>query len=342
MPDRKKYFIQEHLHREVFHGGICNIDAEKIFLKQGYQAIEFPGTFDFSLKAKWQRVIYLIKMLLTVAAGDIVVFQFPLYARIHMLLTKLLRVKGVHVICFIIDIDGLRIQDNAMLAKEKKALRRFTLFISLNPRLTQWLRSLVPNAIIEEIQFHDYLTTPVSTPRKKTTQIAFAGNLQKSPFIQHLDQLTASCPTTTFLLYGPDYPPQLSFPNNAVHKGIFPPYDIVRHLEGSFGLVWDGPDITSCTGPFGAYLAYNSPHKLSLYIMAGTPLIVPEMSASAGLVTKYRIGITIKQLADIETAINNISDAAYQTMVENTRALAARISEGKCLGEALESIGKRL
>jgi hypothetical protein len=340
MPGPKKYFIQEHLHREVFHGGICNIDAEKIFLLQGYRAIAFPGTFNFSIKAKLQRLIYLFNMLFLVKAGDMVVFQFPLYAGMHILLLKLLRIRGAYIVCFISDIEGLRIKDDTILAKEKKALRRFSLFISHNPRMTLWLLSLAPNAAIAEIQFFDYLTTPVNRPRKKGYKIAFAGNLLKSPFIQHLEALKGPCANTTFLVYGPGHAQPFSFPSNAVHKGVFPPYDIVQQLEGSFGLVWDGPDITNCTGVFGDYLAYNSPHKLSLYIMAALPLIVPEMSASAELVRQYNIGVTIKHLADIETVINGITEAEYESMVNNTRALAARISEGKFLAEALNRLGK--
>jgi hypothetical protein len=342
MPGPKKYFIQEHLHREAFHGGIGNIDAEKVLISLDYKAIEFPGYFDFSIKAKWQRFIHLFKTFVSVTAGDMVVFQFPLYARIHILLVRLLRIKGAHIVCLIADIEGLRINDAAMLAKDKKALRRFSLFISHNARMSQWLRSQVPNANIAEIGFFDFLTAPVNRHRKKEPQIVFAGNLKKSPFTQHLEQLAAFCPNITFLIYGPDYPVQFSFPKNAVYKGIFPPYDLVHHLEGSFGLVWDGPDIESCTGIFGDYLAYNSPHKLSLYIMAGLPLIVPKMSASAGLVEQYGIGCTIDRLADIESVINTISDAAYETMVNNTRSLAADISRGKCLQQALHQLEKTI
>jgi hypothetical protein len=86
MPAAKKYFIKEHLHREVFHGGIGNVDAEKIFIAKGYQAIEFPGTFDFSIKSKLKRLLYLIPLFFRISSGDLVVFQFPLYAKIHELL----------------------------------------------------------------------------------------------------------------------------------------------------------------------------------------------------------------------------------------------------------------
>lgn len=338
----KKYFIQEHLHREVFHGGIFNIDAEKIFLSEGYKAIEFPGTFDFSLMAKWQRCLYLIKMLFTVAAGDLVIFQFPLYAKIHILLLQLLRLKGAKIICFILDIEGLREGSASILEKEKKALRRFSTFIVHNERMLHWIQSLVPKAIIAQLQFFDYLTIPVRPSQRKNTHIVFAGNLQKSRFIQDLEKLSGPCPELTFSIYGPGYPAQSTFPKNVNYKGVFAPYEVVNHLQGSFGLVWDGTSIESCTGNYGDYLAYNSPHKLSLYIMAGIPLIVPKMSASAQLIEQYGIGCTIGQLSDIGEVIRNISDSAYQKMVDNTRPLAVQLSHGHFLKRALIELEQRV
>lgn len=338
MSAAKKYFIQEHLHREVFHGGIFNIDAEKIFLSAGYKAIEFPGTFDFSLMAKWERVAYLIKMFFTVAAGDLVIFQFPLYAKIHILLLQLLRLKGAKVICLIIDIEGLREGNASVLEKEKKALRRFPAFIVHNERMYHWIQSLVPKVPIAQLQFFDFLTTPVSHFQKKDTRIVFAGNLHKSRFIQDLEKLSGPCPEITFSVYGPGCPAQNTFPANADYKGVFAPYELVDHLQGSFGLVWDGTSIESCTGSYGDYLAYNSPHKLSLYIMAGIPLIAPKMSASALLIEQYGIGCTIDRLSDIGDVIRNISDSAYQKMVDNTRLLAVQLSQGHFLKRALTEL----
>lgn len=82
----------------------------------------------------------------------------------------------------------------------------------------------------------------------------------------------------------------------------------------------------------------NSPHKLSLYILAGIPLVVPAMSASAILVKQYGIGCTINSLSDLEELISNISDQKYQVMVENTRKLASQLSRGQFLTRALDQL----
>jgi hypothetical protein len=334
MPAAKKYFIKEHLHREVFHGGIGNVDAEKIFIAKGYQAIEFPGTYDFSIKSKFKRLLYLIRLFFRFGPGDLVVFQFPLYAKIHELLITLLRIKGVSIICLILDIDGMRSGDSAILEKEVKAFRRFRFFIVHNERMQEWLHPLVPKAAIAQLQFFDFLATPVHKHRSKETRVIIAGDLSKMTFIQKLGQLTQ----LSFSVYGAGYPSINTIPVNTTFHGVFPPYDLVHLLQGSFGLVWYGPDIDSFAGNYGKYLTIITPHKLSLFIMAGIPVIVPATSASAILVKQYGIGCTIDRLSDIDKVVNDISDSDYQKMVDNTRPLAIQLSQGHFLKRALTEL----
>lgn len=58
------------------------------------------------------------------------------------------------------------------------------------------------------------------------------------------------------------------------YKGSFHPDVLPGILEGDFGLVWDGISAQSCIGNTGEYLKYNDPHKTSLYIASGIPVIV--------------------------------------------------------------------
>jgi hypothetical protein len=271
-------------------------------------------------------------------SNDLVIFLFPLYARTHKQLITLLRIKGTQIICCIQDIDGWRDGNNKFLEKEKKAFRRFRLFIVHNERMHQWVQTLVPHAAIAQIKFHDFLTTPTHQPRSNKPHIILAGDLQKASFIQKLGAL----PSLSFSVYGAGYSKNNTFPENTAYKGVFPPYELVHHLEGAFGLVWYGPDIENFTGNYGSYLTIITPHKLSLFIMAGIPVIVPVTSASAILVKQYGIGFTIDRLSDIEKVIKNMSEAEYQKMVENTRPLAVKLSQGYFLKEALHELEKKI
>src|ERR1700733_705978 len=92
-PDKPIYFIQEHLHREVFHGGISNVDIERIFTRRNYRAIQMPCRYNFSMLSKVRRLLYLLKIFFTLPAGSRVLFQFPLYARMDNKLISLLAKK---------------------------------------------------------------------------------------------------------------------------------------------------------------------------------------------------------------------------------------------------------
>jgi hypothetical protein len=200
--------------------------------------------------------------------------------------------------------------------------------------MQEWLQPLVPKATIAQLQFFDFLATPVHKHRSKETRIIVAGDLNKMTFIQKLGPLTQ----LSFSVYGAGYPVINTVPANATFHGVFPPYDLVHLLQGAFGLVWYGPEIDSFAGNYGSYLTIITPHKLSLFIMAGIPVIVPATSASAILVKQYGIGCTIDRLSDIEQVISNISDAAYQEMVDNTRPLAVQLSKGQFLKRALTEL----
>ncbi|MBC7826236.1 MAG: hypothetical protein H7122_00715, partial [Chitinophagaceae bacterium] len=126
---KKVYYISEHTDQEIFHGGIGPMDIEKILKRNDAIAIRFPYHFDFSIRAKVMRVVYLIKTFLRIEAGSVIVFQHPLYARMNKLLLQILRLrKTVVPICLIADIDGIKDGNEFLLQKEMNWFRQFNYF----------------------------------------------------------------------------------------------------------------------------------------------------------------------------------------------------------------------
>jgi hypothetical protein len=327
----KNYYINEHPYLgQVVHGHIGNIDTEKILADNGYQAIQFPYIFSYSLKAKLARFFYLVKTFFTIPVGARVVFQFPLHAHMHRLLINLLRWKNIQIVATITDIEGLRNLDDRLLQREKRALQKLKFIIVHNASMAAWMRQVAPHAHLTELEFFDFLAQPMPANRSKTGEVVFAGNLEKSPFVRDLVLLPVS-----FRIYGSGRQPAAP---NIIYEGVFGADTILGKLKGSFGLIWDGISIDRCAGEYGAYLAYNSPHKLSLYILAGLPIIAPATAASGQLVKKYGIGITINNLHEIKTAIDSVSEEAYRQMIRNMQPLAQRISSGQCLLHALSGM----
>jgi hypothetical protein len=333
---RHKYFIQEHLHKEVFHGGIGNVDAERILKDNGYKPIQFPHHFNFSIGAKIGRLQYLRKMVFSIPARSTVVFQFPLYARMHKMLLKLLLLrKNIRVICFVTDINGLKDGDEELLNEEIAELKKYRHFIVHNKAMKNWLEYHVPKNKSATIEFFDFLAQPATIERQLSKAVVFAGNLEKSGFLHQLHQWSSSCENITMYLYGNGFTPKTPLPANVVYKTTWPPYELPEKIEGSFGLVWDGDSVYRSGGPLGSYMQFISHHKLSLYILSGMPIITASWAASAELVNRYQIGFTIPSLLDIGRAIEAITPEEYAKMVANTKALAKRISRGQNLLDAL-------
>lgn len=335
----KCYFIEEHLHREVLHGGIGNVDAEKIFLQKKMISIRFPCHYEFSFQAKCRRLYYLLKVLVAIPPQSYVFFQFPAYAGMSRLLSRMLRLRySLRVVCIVMDIDGIKDGDERKLQAEIGELQRYRYFIVHNENMREWLLSKVKADRVTTLLFFDFLTAIPDVKRTKSFEIAFAGHLGKSGFLQQLNFLKEGSPKLVFNVYGKDPSPLLLQQQNVIYKGCAAPYLLPAIIEGAFGLVWDGDAIDGPGGALGNYMQYITPHKISLYIISGMPVIALSGSACGLLVTKYKIGIVVVSLFELEKALESVSDEQYRQMAENMKGLAAMISAGGMLGNAIDDL----
>jgi hypothetical protein len=332
---KKKYFIKQYSFVEYFHGGVGFADAEKILLTEGFVPILFPCHKGFSISAKVRRFFYLLRMLFVIPKGAVIVFLFPVYARMNRSLIKGLLRKGVRFICVVADIDSLRDGDRNELKKEIDFLRSFKYFIVHTENMRQWLNDNLPGKRSEVLIFFDFLTVPFTATAGLSFNIAFAGNLAKSGFLEKLYLLP---PPLHFHLYGTGQTEAMLAQKNISWHGVEQSYSLPEKIQGSFGLVWDGESIHENAGPLGDYIRLNSPHKFSLYVMAGLPVIAHHDAGIAGIIDKYEIGFSVNSLHEIHERISLLNKEQYQVMQKNCCELAKKISTGKYLKNALEKL----
>ena len=188
------------------------------------------------------------------------------------------------------------------------------------------------------LEIFDYLSDAVCRPREKTLQpsVAIAGTLHinKSGYIYKiLDNIHNK--NLVVNLYG-NYFDESQTNDRLVYKGSFPPEKLPSCIEGDFGLVWDGSEAYTCAGNTGEYLKYNNPHKTSLYLSSGLPVIVWTEAAIADFVVKNKVGITVSSLFDLEEAISQVAKEEYVIMCQNAKGIAEKLRNGYYFYKALD------
>lgn len=331
MKNKQAYYIRQYSFEDYRHGGVGYADAETILSQEGYRSLELPGRTARGLFFFIKRLFYIVQSALRVKAGEKVVFLFPVYARMNRWLIALLRMRKAKLICYIGDIDGLKDDDALVLKKEIGFFRQFRHFIVHNEAMSAWLKKQIGERDIRKIDFFDFLVTPAFRPRQPAPEVVFAGNLAIRRFYLQLGKVN----DVVFHVMGAGAEQSLlKIPGVQWHP-LMMPRDLPSRLPGSFGLLWDGDEVDGLKGPLGNYFRYITSHKLSLYILAGLPVIVAEEAATAALVKEYNIGVTVSGLVDLAGRINAITLEQYQMMRENMKPLAERISKGECLRSAL-------
>lgn len=288
-------------------------------------------------KIQWMLNLDNIKLILTIASmkRKNLIIQYPFYFNpiIRHYLNELN--KNNREILIVHDVDSLREISNNTLSEDIADMNKAEIVVLHNSKMITALQQKGLSVPSVNLELFDYLLEG-DLPKQNYQlgkALVFAGNLGKSDFLKdsRLSDLQVE-----FNLYGPNFDKNKICWKNVAYKGSFKPNEIPYELEGSFGLIWDGEVVDTCSGAFGQYMKYNNPHKLSLYIAAGLPVVVWEEAAIADFVRKYEIGITVKSLFDIEDKINSLSEAQYEKFKKNLRVFQRNVTNGYYTKRALD------
>ena len=86
----------------------------------------------------------------------------------------------------------------------------------------------------------------------------------------------------------------------------------------------------------------NNPHKLSLYIAAGLPVIVWQQAAIAEFVTTHKIGIVVESLKEISDKIQSLPESEYNEMTRAVNVLQKQVVSGSFTKRCLEVVEERV
>lgn len=339
--------------RESKHAGTkAPKDVSRIAEENGFCAIKLRAdSFSENIFGKLLRQCGYcrdwLRASVEIEKSSILLLQHPFYRRdfARNVVIKFLKyIKKVRIIAFVHDVEELRKSlYNSNLQREfKNMVRMSDVMIVHNEVMKAWfVHKGIPESKLVTLGIFDYLIDSCFSINKKTYGgvVSFAGCLDrtKSGFVYELESIE----NVSFDLYGPDFDRNSKI-RNAKFLGEFAPEALSEKIHSGFGLVWDGPSLMECEGNTGNYLRYNNPHKLSLYISLGLPVIVWSKSACASFVAENNIGIHVNSLLELSDKLKLVSEAQYNLMAERSFALGCRLRHGEftkaALARAVEKI----
>lgn len=224
------------------------------------------------------------------------------------------------------------------LKKEIKIFNRAKRIIFHNNKMVDLLKKYgLSHENYMTIDIFDYIINDkIFQSRNFSKEIIFAGNIAKANFLKEFRFLKKF--GFILNLYGPNYKKEELDFKNISYKGILDPEEIVHKMDGSFGLIWDGDSIKTCTGNYGEYLKYNNPFKFSMYIAAGIPVICWKNSAIANFIEINKIGFCIDKIEDINNLLNELNEEKYQNIRANVIKLGMKLRTGYNTENAIKEI----
>jgi hypothetical protein len=316
-------------------------DCTQLLIQQGYKDynLNFDGSRGFYIG---RIVLQLMKLVVQIEAGAIVAIQYPLLSgnRVFKYILAILRVKKVKFFCIVHDLDELRYGDpkGKNGGTEIQLLNCYDAIVVHNDVMKNWLFLNGVTVHMVSLNIFDYLSAVNLRQMERLTvselqTVVFAGNLSKSNFLYKLGNI----PGWHFNAYGSNYQADKAIGlNNVTWMGSFSPDEILERMNGAFGLIWDGELTDGLDDKFGNYLKYNNPHKLSLYLAAGLPVIAPKESAIASIIRTHNIGLLISSLSDLKEL--NISAAQHLTYQQNVREFTEKVKDGYYLTSSILAI----
>lgn len=308
-------------------GGKAKNDAYDVALEYGFLPSYNPSN---------KRLIRVLQQLLSMRKfrkADVLLVQYPaIETRLLNVLFRNINPNGISI-ALIHDLPSIQGMKDGEKEIEISQLKHFSHLIVHNKKMEDYIRNLGYEGNITSLELFDYL----HDKKQKTiddsfsNSISIAGNLKKGKYILDLGSVT----TCHFELYGIKGNMDFSGINNVEYKGMLSSDEIIYKLTGDYGLIWDGDSVDSCSGVYGQYLLINNPHKLSMCMAAGKPVITWENAAIADFVKRENIGICVKSLKDLNS-IDLIQN--YEIYKCNVMKIKNKVADGYYLRKALDTI----
>lgn len=313
-------------------GGVkAKSDTVHFLAQKGFKVIETPKS-----KVRKEIASIFAKQKLSRLDGNLLI-QYPSGNNMirKMWMKAAIRNPNLRVLVLVHDLEVLRFHnDENHIAERKneiKFLNQADGLIVLNSKMKELLITEGITIPMVSLKIWDYDNPqPFDKRFKYDKTICYAGNLIKSEFLSKVKT------QHKLHVFGPHN--DLSFTESIVYEGEYSPQELPKHLSYNFGLIWDGISTRTCTGSYGQYLRYNDPHKTSLYLSTGLPVIVWKDAAIANFINENKVGKVISDLEELDQLLDSISEKEFIQMKKNAIKIGKRMRTGIYINEAFSKL----
>lgn len=344
MKQKRLCYISRNYYNLTSAGNKAKTDNEDTLVEMGAINLGLPRTIRNSkILAFFLDLIGIFRACILLQKDDVLFLQYPV-KKYFSFLCHVAQLKGAHTVSLIHDLGSFR-RKKLTIQKEINRLSNSDYIIASNEKMKGWLKEHGLQKPVGALGLFDYRSA--SPCQEKATErgqikVVYAGalSMKKNSFLVKQSQTLSSwqllvCGNKEGL-QGLQDNPQITY------QGFVPSKEFIKHVDADFGLVWDGGSLDGCSGEYGQYLKWNSPHKVSFYLRAGLPLIIWKEAAVAPIIEKAGAGITIGSLEELDAILKALTLEDYQKIKAKTVIMAKRLNEGYFLHQALEEFYKHI
>ena len=261
-------------------------------------------------------------ILASVSMGDVVIFQTPTWNGLEFereFLSKL-KLLNVKIIVFVHDVIPLMFKANEFLMQDYINLYNMADSIIL-PSEAMKEKLLQKGLNVKKIIFQRMWDHPhdldLHEPIFKK-EIYFAGNLSRFP---ELKTWEGTIPLTVFTNEEP-------FPlsNQVYIAGWKTDEEMLLELsKGGFGLVWSTHQNEDQNLD---YYSMNLSYKLSTYLAAGIPVIIPSTLSNSAFIVEQGLGLVADSLEEVNALVEQLSEETYIEMCRRVQYFSFLLSQG--------------
>lgn len=340
MEQKRLCYISRNYYNLTSAGNKAKTDNEDTLVEMGAINLGLPRTIRNSkILAFFLDLIGIIRACILLQKDDVLFLQYPV-KKYFSFLCHVAHLKGAKTVSLIHDLGSFR-RKKLTIQKEINRLSNSDYIIASNEKMKGWLEEYGLQKPVGALGLFDYRSEskcPEEVTEREQVKVVYAGalSMKKNSF---LIELSKTLSHWQLLVCGNKEGLQ-GLQNNPLitYQGFVPSEEFIKHIDADFGLVWDGDSLDGCSGEYGQYLKWNSPHKVSFYLRAGLPLIIWKEAAVAPIIEEAGAGITIRSLKELDGKLANLTPEQKKEMKKQAVNLAQKLNKGGFLQDSFRSL----